>query len=602
MIRLAILAASTGLLAACTAPAPRVGQPAPPSVQAPEAEANIELAALFEQYDEQRLALSPMGKAYRGIIDEDYATLGDFSAANDDALLAVQRATAARVRSFDPAALSEQDRISHDLFLRNLAEAEREEPYDRHGYIFDQMSGLQSGLPAFMINIHRVSEPAHAEAYIARLADMARVLDERREESAARAAMGIMPPDWVYPYVLSDIDNLLAAGSDNAMLEDFRAKVASLDLPDARKTELVNRAVAVWEEQTAPAFDRLRGEMARQQAIAPTDDGVWRLPDGAGYYRTLLKRYTNSDRTPDEVHRIGLDNVARIHGEMRAIMQQVGFEGSLQDFFQFTRTDPRFYATSREEYLGKAEAALAAMETRLPDYFGILPDYPLVIKPVEAFRERSAGKAFYQSPAPDGSRPGTYYVNLYDLEAMSLNELEALAYHEGLPGHHLQRAIQTGLGELPPFRRFGGQTAYTEGWGLYSEELGKDMGFYTDPYSDFGRLGMELWRAARLVVDTGLHHKRWSRQEAIAWLTTNTPNPEGDVRKAIERYIVYPGQATAYMIGKLKIMDLRRHAMDELGDDFDWREFHDAVLAPGPIPLDMLDAHIRAWVAAEKRG
>ena len=240
------------------------------------------------------------------------------------------------------------------------------------------------------------------------------------------------------------------------------------------------------------------------------------------------------------------------------------------------------------------------MTAKLPEFFNTLPKAPLVIKPVEAFREKSAGKAFYNGPAPDGSRPGTYYVNLYNLRSMSKTELEALAYHEGLPGHHLQRTIQTELGDLPPFRRFGGWTAYTEGWGLYSEELGKDMGFYQDPYSDFGRLGMELWRACRLVVDTGIHHKRWSREEAIQYLTDNTPNPEGDIRKAIERYIVYPGQATAYMIGKLKLLELRKRAQDDLGDKFTMGDFHDVVLKSGPVPLDILEERVDAWIAASK--
>ncbi|MFZ1743511.1 MAG: DUF885 domain-containing protein, partial [Pontixanthobacter sp.] len=243
---------------------------------------------------------------------------------------------------------------------------------------------------------------------------------------------------------------------------------------------------------------------------------------------------------------------------------------------------------------------LDAMEKKLPEFFATLPKDPLRVKAVEAFREQSAGKAFYQSPAPDGSRPGTYYVNLYNLNDMSKNELEALAYHEGLPGHHLQRSIQTGLGDVPPFRRFGGVTAYSEGWGLYSEELGKDMGFYTDPYSDFGRLGMELWRACRLVVDTGIHDKRWSREQAIQYLTDNTPNPEGDIRKAIERYVVYPGQATAYMIGKLKIMELRGRAQAELGENFDIRAFHDVILRNGPVPLSIMEENVDAWIESKK--
>jgi uncharacterized protein (DUF885 family) len=411
-----------------------------------------------------------------------------------------------------------------------------------------------------------------------------------------------MPPRWVYPYVLSDITNLLDAGNDNAVLEDFAAEVARLNLPEAQGVALNAAAAQAWATSAVPAYQRLRAEMLRQQAMAPTDDGVWRFPNGDQYYDALLSYYTTTDLTADEIHAIGLAETARIHEEMRAIMAQVGFTGTLQEFFEYTRTDPRFYYTTREEYLADVSGVLDRMTARLPEFFVTLPEYELQVKAVEAFREQSAGKAFYSSPAPDGSRPGTYYVNLYNLADMSRNELEALAYHEGLPGHHLQRAIQTGLGDLPPFRRFGGFTAYTEGWGLYSEELGKDMGFYTDPYSDFGRLGMELWRAGRLVVDTGIHDQRWSREQAIRWLTDNTPNPPGDIEKAIERYIVYPGQATAYMIGKLKIMELRERARTELGEDFDIRQFHEAVLTNGPVPLDILEEQVDQWIQEQKQG
>jgi uncharacterized protein (DUF885 family) len=340
--------------------------------------------------------------------------------------------------------------------------------------------------------------------------------------------------------------------------------------------------------------------MERQQQMAVDGDGVWRFKDGEAYYAERLKNYTTTDLTADEIHQIGLDNVARIHGEMRKIMAQVGFEGSLQDFFTHLRTSDQYFHTSREDYLAEANAKLAEMGKKLPEFFNTLPKAPFVIKPVEAFREKSAGKAFYQRPAPDGSRPGTYYVNLYDLKGMSKTELEALAYHEALPGHHLQLAIQTELGDLPAFRKFGGVTAYSEGWGLYTEELGKDMGFYTDPYSDFGRLGMELWRACRLVVDTGIHDKRWSREKAIKYLTDNTPNPDSDIRKAIERYIVYPGQATAYMIGKLKIMELRAKSQKELGDKFTMGDFHDVILRSGPVPLNIMEERVNNWIAASR--
>ena len=283
-------------------------------------------------------------------------------------------------------------------------------------------------------------------------------------------------------------------------------------------------------------------------------------------------------------------------------MQQVAFKGALQDFFRFMRTDPQFYASNdqagRDRYLAATEKAKQAVTAKLPQWFGVTPQAPLVVKPVEPFREKSAGKAFYQSPAPDGSRPGTYYVNLFDMADMPLFEADALFYHEGLPGHHLQRAIQTELKDLPAFRRFGGFTAYLEGWGLYSEKLASDMGLYTDPYRDFGRLQLELHRAIRLVVDTGLHHKRWTREQAIKYVEDNSADAPGGIVKAIERYIVLPGQATAYMVGRLKISELRDRAQKRLGAKYDVRQFHDLVLQSGPVPLDILEERVDGWIAA----
>ncbi|UOR16120.1 DUF885 domain-containing protein [Qipengyuania aquimaris] len=593
--------ASAAVLAACSAaPAPQA-EVSDPVVQAPAK--STALAELFEEYDAASLAMSPMGKSYRGIRDEDYGSWDDMSDAAEVRGEQLTQSTAARMREgFDLAELSAEDALSYRLFDAMAERSARSHKFRRNGFIFNQMFGAQSQAPAFLINIHRVSNASDAEAYVSRIEGIAPALDTLIAEARSRADDGVMPPDWVYPYVISDVENLLNAGDDNAIIEDFMGKVDAIEIDDDARVALKEDALAAWNSSARPAYERLLAEMKRQQAIAPTDDGIWRLDDGAEYYQALLNNYTTTDLTADEIHAIGLREVERIHGEMRAIMKQVGFEGSLQDFFQYTRTDDRFFYDNREDYLADAEAHIDAMEAKLPEYFGVLPTDPLVIKPVEAFREKSAGKAFYQRPAPDGSRPGTYYVNLYNLRDMSKNELEALAYHEGLPGHHLQLSIQTQLGDVPPFRRFGGVTAYSEGWGLYSEELGKDMGFYTDPYSDFGRLGMELWRACRLVVDTGLHHKRWSREEAIQYLTDNTPNPDGDIRKAIERYAVMPGQATAYMIGKLKIMELRERARVELGNRFDIRAFHDTILTSGPVPLSIMEENVETWIAAEKAG
>jgi len=303
----------------------------------------------------------------------------------------------------------------------------------------------------------------------------------------------------------------------------------------------------------------------------------------------------------DEVHNIGLQEVERIHGAMRAIMEAVDFEGDLAAFFEFMRTDPQFYYPNTDEgraaYLADATAAIDAMRLRLPEQFGLLPKAEMIVQRVEPFRERSAGKAFYNAPPADGSRPGIYYANLYDMSSMPTYQLEALAYHEGVPGHHMQRAIAIELDGLPEFQRYASFTAYTEGWALYAEELGKDMDMYSDEWSDFGRLAMELWRACRLVVDTGLHSKRWTRQQAIDYLVENTPNSQSDASKAIERYIAMPGQATAYLIGKLKIMELRERARTELGEQFDIRAFHDEVLKHGPVPLSMLEDIIDRMIA-----
>ncbi len=611
-IRLAVkLSASLLVLSAtgCTSTAMQnAPAPLPATTDAPQpdttAPAGAGLNEFFQNYDAAQLSLSPQSKAYRGIRDSDYGQWNDVSDAAAVNREKLQQASAAAMRTaYNPKTMSTEDALSFDLFDADAKQSARLFRFRDHRYIFDQMNGAQSRMPAFLINIHRVSDDSEAQAYISRIEGMGPVIRELGTEAERRASAGMGPPKWVYAHVLSDIDNLI--GSDgkvesNAVVVDFDAKVDALTLPEDRKADLKKAARDAWLTSAVPGYRDLRVRMTRMQAQASTDDGVWRMPGGAAYYQALLADYTSTDLSAAQIHKLGLEQVDRIHGEMRKIMAQVGFKGTLGEFFVHLRTDPQYFYKSREAYLADVATKVTAMEAKLPDYFGTLPKAPLKIKAVEAFREKSAGKAFYQSPSPDGSRPGTYYVNLYNLRDMSKTELEALVYHEGVPGHHLQRTIQTEMKDLPPFRRFGGFTAYTEGWGLYAEQLGKDMGFYQDPYSDFGRLGMELWRACRLVVDTGIHDKRWTREQAISYLKTNTPNPEGDIRKAIERYIVYPGQATAYMIGKLKIMELRDRAQRVLGDKFDIRAFHDVVLSGGPVPLDILERRVDDWIAAQQ--
>lgn len=552
---------------------------------------------------------SPTWQSYLGIKD-DYDKWDDRSPEHIAEGLELARKTISDIEAFDYDALDPQAQLSYQLYKEEMEKTLKSDQFRHHNYFVNQMFGEQSETPAFLINIHRVEDVSDAEAYIARLNGIPAYFDGVMAQMREAQGKGILPPKFVFGHVLRDIDNVLSgrpyddSDSDTALLEDFRKKVEALEIGADQKTALITQAEQALLKAVAPAYADLRTLVLEQQALATTDDGAWKHPDGKAYYTYLLKQMTTTDLTASEIHDLGLSEVARIHDEMRGIMAQVEFEGTLQDFFAFMRDDPQFYYPNtdegRDQYLQKTDRLISEMGERLDDAFATLPQAPLSVKRVEAFRERSAGKAFYQSPSPDGTRPGTYYVNLYDMADMASYELDALAFHEAIPGHHMQIAIAQELEGIPKFRRYGGYTAYIEGWGLYSEFLPKEMGFYEDPYADFGRLSMELWRACRLVVDTGLHDKRWTREQAIQYLQDNTPAPEAETVKSIERYIVMPGQATAYKIGMLKILELRREAEQALGEAFDIRAYHDVVLASGALPLDVLESQVRAWISENK--
>jgi uncharacterized protein (DUF885 family) len=512
--------------------------------------------------------------------------------------------------NFDIDKLDESHKISYRLFEKNANQELDGAEWWGYGYSFNQMFGRQSGIPSFLINYHRIDSIEDAEAYIARINGVKDYLGQIVGNSKASAARGIQPPAFVYDYVISDSENVLQGApftedGTSTLLADFEKKISDekLNLSVEDKEGLMKQASDALLTSFKPAYENMVAEMNAQKANSTTDDGAWKLPKGEEYYKRRLNMMTTTDMTATEIHDLGLAEVARIHVEMRAIMKTVGFEGDLQAFFQHLKDDPaQTYEDSdagRDAYLADATVMIDTMKGRLDEVFLRKPKADLEVKRVEAFREKSAGKAFYNRPAPDGSRPGRYYANLYRIGDMPKYQMEALAYHEGIPGHHMQLAIAQELEGIPKFRKYGGYTAYTEGWGLYSEYMPKEMGFYSDPYSDFGRLAMEIWRAARLVVDTGLHDKKWTREQAIDYLLENTPNPEGDVIKAIERYIVMPGQATAYKIGMLKIQSLREDAKTRLGDKFDIREYHEIVLAEGAVPLDILEERVEAWIQSK---
>ncbi len=590
-----------------------------PPVTETKASAEAETARLndwFEVKFNEAISRSPTSATFLGS-RENYDKWDDVSPEAQDKEMDIQRANIAEMReSFDIDNLTPQGQLSYRLAEFQLVQSERADKWRQHGYTFNQMFGVQSSIPSLLIAQHKVDTKTDAEAYITRLEGVGDYLGQYVTNAKAAAEQGIRPPQFVYEYVINDATNVVTGypfeGSPpeepSPLYADISGKINAL-LVDGKITEdeaddLDFRARVALLDFTQPAYIALINFLYQDRTEANTLDGAWKLPSGAAYYKDRLAQITTTDMTATEIHDLGLAEVERIHGEMRAIMDKVEFEGSLQDFFEFTRTDAQFYYPNTDEgktqYLAEATDLINTMKDALPGYFNTFPQAELDVRAVEAFREKSAGKAFYSRPAPDGSRPGIYYANLYRMQDMPIYQMEALAYHEGIPGHHMQLAISQELTGIPKFRKFGGYTAYTEGWGLYSEYLPKEMGFYEDPYSDFGRLAMELWRAARLVVDTGLHDKKWTREEATQYLIDNTPNPEGDCIKAIDRYIVMPGQATAYKIGMLKIQELRSRAQAELGDAFNMGDFHDVVLKDGPVPLAILEETIDSWIAETK--
>ncbi|MCC4212284.1 DUF885 domain-containing protein [Leeuwenhoekiella parthenopeia] len=511
----------------------------------------------------------------------------------------------------DPEALDSATALSYKLYKRNMQQIVDEYEYRFYNYPVNQMYGLHAEIPAFLINKHRIDSISDAEAYISRVKNVKPLFTELRNQLGIRESNLIVPPKFVLDHVLEASNNLLKGrpfekSSDQMpLLADFESKINKLDIADAEKARLMQEVTAALVDSLQPAYTELIAFVENQKQRATTDDGAWKFPRGDKFYQIALNRATTTSMTAEEIHELGLNEVARIHGEMKAIMEQTGFEGTLQEFFEFMRNDDRFYYedsdAGREAYMQKATAIIDQMRGRLDELFITKPEADIVVKRVEPFREKSAGKAFYNSPAPDGSRPGIYYANLYDIKAMPKYQMQALAYHEGIPGHHMQLAIAQELDSLPKFRKFGGYTAYIEGWGLYCEYVPKEMRMYDDPYSDFGRLAMELWRACRLVVDTGIHAKKWTREEGIAYYKENTPNAESDCIKMVERHIVMPGQATAYKVGMNKILELRTKAENELGEEFDIREFHEVVLANGAVPLSVLEELVIEYIGTKKK-
>jgi uncharacterized protein (DUF885 family) len=503
------------------------------------------------------------------------------------------------LNSIDREALSEADKVNLDMMLSQVKS--RREGFEFPGEMMpiNQMGGPQQNIAQMMA----ITQPRKLEDYqnmVSRLEKSGEQIDEAIDWMRKGLEAGVTPPKITLRDVPQQVRNQLVDDpAESPLLGAFAQMPASVD--SLQQESLKKQAHAAYSEKIAPAYERLLTFLEEEYLPGARESIAMRdLPNGEAWYAFNVKQRTTLDLTPEEIHKIGLSEVARIRTEMDKVIESSGFEGSFEDFLVFLRTDPQFYHTTKEGLLQEYRDIAKRADPELMKVFGHLPRTPYGVIEVPSYAEKSQTTAYYQRGSVEAGRPGYFYANTYALDTRPRWEMEALTLHEAVPGHHLQLSIQAELDNVPWFRKTGGYTAYTEGWGLYSESLGEEMGFYKDPYSKFGQLTYEMWRAVRLVVDTGMHHLGWPRQKAIDYFMANAPKQEHDVIVEIDRYIVWPGQALAYKLGELKFKELRAFSANELGEDFDIREFHDEALGKGSMPLDMLDANIRAWVAAKQ--
>ncbi|QDX27159.1 DUF885 domain-containing protein [Sphingomonas suaedae] len=597
------------LLFACVA-APALVSSTAPVVQTVDTKAeDARLNAFLDAAFDANVALSPETQTALGL-KTNYDKLGDYTDAADERRMALAEKQLAAMRAqFDPAKLGPQARLSYRLFETQVERSRANYAFRDYGFPVSTNGSPAGQIPVFLINNHRIDSVADARAYISRIGETERVMREVAATMRAQAAKGIVPPKMVFKPAREDAAKVIVGapfgpGGDSTLLADFRKKVAALKIPDAERAALIGEAETALKGPFKRGFDTLFAVLDEIEPQAKGNDGAWSLPNGAAYYAARLAQNTTTDLTADHIHQIGLDQVAAIRKEMEAVKARIGYEGTLESFFDAIRTDPKFkYPNTdagREAYLTEARAVVAKMMAAAPRWFHRLPKAALEVRAVEKWREGTAPVAFYNRPAPDGSRPGIYYTNLADMNQVQKIQLEGIAVHEGAPGHHFQIARAQELQGLPKFRRFGGYSAYSEGWGLYTERLAKEMGAYADPYAEFGMLSLQMWRAIRLVTDTGLHAKKWSREQAIDYFKANSSLSPLDIEREVNRYINNPGQATSYMIGQLKITELRKRAEAALGDRFDIRDFHEVVLGNGAVPLNVLEEEVDRYIAANK--
>ncbi len=594
----AALLAAAILFAACSrAPAP--DETAPEDGASPEAAE--QLGALFDEHFQRSLELNPLRATFIGDNRYNDRLANSIGPEHIQASLDLDKEFLQRLLEIDRDALSANERISYDLFkLQREQSIEGRrfpgelQPMNQFRSITTFFAQLGSGSGA-----HPFKTVKDYDDWLSRIDDAVVYVDQAITNMKEGMQRGVVQPRILMEKLVPQIDSQIV---ENAEDSNFYKPVANMpeNFSDEDRARLTAAFVDAIENKIVPAYERLSNFIGDEYLSAARETvGLYALPDGEAWYAFNVKRTTTTDLTPQEIHQTGLDEVARIQGEMRAVMEEVGFEGDLKEFFEFMNTDEQFYFDEPEELIQGYRDMSDSIAALAPKLFDVFPKMAFEVRRVEPYREVSASGGSYMSGTPDGSRPGIFYANAYDIKARPKWAMEALFLHEAIPGHHFQIALKIENENLPSFRRFGGFTAFSEGWGLYAESLGKELGVYTDPYQYFGALNAELWRAIRLVVDTGLHAKGWSRQDVLDYMYANSAVKPARAISEAERFMAIPGQALAYKIGQLKIREIRNRAEERLGDRFDVREFHTQVLMDGPMPLSMLEAKLDGWVASQ---
>lgn len=599
LLALALLAA----LAGCESKAPEAaGSAAPAASQALTVTTAAELDALYAEYWEESLKLNPINATFIGDKRYNDQLPNFFSADYRKQTGESNRRWLQRLQALDVSKVEGQARLSYDILVESLQEQIAGEAFPDWQQPINQFFSVPNYI--VMLGSGSSAQPFKTvkdyDDWLARAGKVPALFEQAIANMREGVKSGVVQPKLLMQKVLPQLDGVV---SDDPQKTPFWGPITNLpaDFSDADKKRLTEAYTAMINQQLVPAFRGLRTYVADEYIpVARETHGLGALPNGAEWYAHLAKTTTTTNLTPAEIHQIGLDEVARLRTELEQVQKEVGFEGDLQAFFKYMSTDPKFTFKSEDAILKDYRDLEAKVDQKIPELFSLMPKAAFEIRPVEAFRAASEAAGSYMSPSEDGTRPGIFYLNTYDLPARKRWARDSLYLHEAIPGHHFQLALQQELKDVPAFRRFGGQTAYIEGWGLYAESLGKELGVYADPAQRFGQLSAEIWRAIRLVVDTGLHSKGWTREQVLEYMHDNSGLSETDAVAEAERYMAIPGQALAYKIGQLKITELRNRAQKELGDKFDIREFHAQVLGDGSLPLAVLEAKIDRWIATQK--